>query len=308
MPDEGDSAGSETDGFISDVSSLPADLAPEAGADPAVSAGTGAVAGDPGDPGTAEETPEQILAAIIGTDRADALMGGDGADSIDGLGGSDDLRGGLGDDTIRGGSGQDWIQGDAAYGPGGNDEIHGGSGDDSLAGQGGDDLIWGDEGDDTILGGAGSDSLFGGAGNDWMSGNDGDDVLVSGGGSDDLDGGAGNDLLIGGDDDETAWIHGGDGEDTLVPGAGDFAEGNAGADQFVLKPVDGDLPTIADFDGTEDRIILHLPEDMTQGAQIQLVQHDDGTTLINVNGDAVARMLQLGGLRVEDIGIVPIRA
>ncbi|MDB2490164.1 calcium-binding protein [Paracoccus sp. (in: a-proteobacteria)] len=308
MPDEGDSAGSETDGFISDVSSLPADLAPEAGADPAVSAGTGAVAGDPGDPGTAEETPEQILAAIIGTDRADALMGGDGADSIDGLGGSDDLRGGLGDDTIRGGSGQDWIQGDAAYGAGGNDEIHGGSGDDSLAGQGGDDLIWGDEGDDTILGGAGSDSLFGGAGNDWMSGNDGDDVLVSGGGSDDLDGGAGNDLLIGGDDDETAWIHGGDGEDTLMPGAGDFAEGNAGADQFVLKPVDGDLPTIADFDGTEDRIILHLPEDMTQGAQIQLVQHDDGTTLINVNGDAVARMLQLGGLRVEDIGIVPIRA
>lgn len=225
-------------------------------------------------------------------------------DLIRGSDGADDLQGGAGHDTILAGAGNDWVQGDGTFDQPGDDEIHGGAGHDSLAGQGGDDIIWGDEGDDTILGGEGNDTLFGGVGNDWLSGSDGDDVLVSGGGSDDLDGGRGNDLLVGDDDPQTVWMHGGDGDDTLMPGAGDFAEGNQGADQFVVRQGGGDLPVIADFDAGEDQMVLHLPESLAQDARIDLIQDDDGTVLVTVNGDPVARMLQGGGLTAADVLIV----
>ncbi|MBK4216271.1 calcium-binding protein [Paracoccus caeni] len=242
----------------------------------------------------------------LGGDGSDYLMGGAGGDSLDGGAGDDDLRGGLGDDTIRAGDGNDWVQGEAEYGPGGNDEIYGGAGNDLLAGQCGDDLIWGEQGDDTLYGGEGNDTLHGGSGTDWLSGNDGDDVLISGGGADDLDGGRGNDLLIGDDDPETVWMHGGEGDDTLMPGAGDFAEGLAGADHFVLRQVDGEVPVIAGYNGVEDQIFLHLPADIAVNAEIALQRDQDDTLLITVNGSAIGRLLQDGGLTVEDIVIVPL--
>ena len=226
------------------------------------------------------------------------------ADMIQGGAEGDDLFGGGGNDTILAGTGNDWVQGDGNYEAAGDDEIHGGAGDDSLAGQGGDDIVWGDEGDDTIQGGEGQDTLFGGAGNDWLSGHDGDDVLAAGGGGDDLDGGRGNDLLVGDEEPQTVWLHGGEGDDTLMPGAGDFAEGQQGADDFVVKQGDGDLPVIADFDSREDQMILHLPESLAQDAQVDLTEDQDGTMLVTVNGDPVARMLQAGGLTVADIVIV----
>lgn len=265
---------------------------------------------DPLPPGSIDPEPVDPPPAegeeVNGTDQPDQLMGGEGDDSVNGAAGDDDLRGGQGDDTIFAGDGNDWAQGDASYGPGGNDEIHGGAGNDLLAGQGGDDIIWGDEGDDTILGGEGDDTLFGGSGNDWLSGNDGNDVLVSGGGADDLDGGRGDDLLIGDDDPETVWMHGGEGDDTLMPGAGDFAEGQDGADTFALKLLDGALPTIADFNGEEDELLLHLPESIADDAKIGLQLDQDDSWLVTVNDNPVGRLLHLGGLRVEDIAILRI--
>lgn len=254
---------------------------------------------------TGEELPGTASTGqtLTGGEGADFLMGGANSDTITGGGGADDLRGGQGADSIMGGDGDDWIQGEGDYGIGGDDEIHGGAGNDSLAGQGGNDLIWGDEGDDTLLGGDGDDTLFGGPGNDWLSGNAGDDLLVSGGGADDLDGGKGNDTLIGSDDAQTAFLRGGEGDDILMPGAGDFAEGLEGADSFVLKQVDGAIPTVADFDAQEDRVILHLPESMADDARLDLQEDQDGTSVLSVNGQPVARFLQVGGLQTRDIAI-----
>lgn len=256
------------------------------------------------------EDPAQIaeeIRRLLGGEDADVLMGDGGADRISGQGGDDDLRGGLGDDTILAGDGDDWVQGDADYGPGGDDLIEGGAGSDSLAGQGGNDRILGGRGNDTIFGGEGDDSLIGGPGEDWISGNDGDDTLISGGGADDLDGGRGDDLLIGGDDPETVWMHGGEGDDTLMPGAGDFAEGLAGADTFALRGSHDDLPVIADFDGDEDRIQIHMPQDMVDGARIEVQPDRDGSLVIHVNGQPVGRLLDGGDLRAEDILIVAQR-
>lgn len=249
-------------------------------------------------------TPLPPFQTISGNDLDDVLMGGSGNDLIYGHGGDDDLRGGQGNDTIHAGDGDDWVQGDGDYGPGGDDVIYGGAGNDLLCGQGGDDLIYGEDGDDTLLGGEGNDTLHGGAGNDWLSGHDGDDVLVSGGGADDLDGGRGNDLLVGHDDPERVWMNGGEGDDTLMAGAGDFAVGGAGADSFVLRQVAGEVPVIADFDGSEDQIVLHLPVEMGEDPQVALDREPDGTWLLRVNGEAVGRLLQDGGLRVEDIALV----
>ncbi|MBM3605765.1 MAG: calcium-binding protein, partial [Alphaproteobacteria bacterium] len=189
-----------------------------------------------------------------------------------------------------------------------NDVIHGGSGNDLLAGQGGDDLLFGDEGDDTLFGGEGDDTLFGGPGNDFLSGNDGNDVLISTEGSDDLDGGRGDDVLIGHDGPETVWMNGGEGDDTLMPGANDFASGNSGADMFILHQAAGGIPTIADFDSSEDQLVLHLDADVARTAQLSLHEDEDGTFLLNVNGNAIGRLLQHGGLRVEDVRIVPVKA
>lgn len=225
-------------------------------------------------------------------------------DLILGGAGADDLFAGAGDDTVHAGAGNDWVQGDGDYGVAGNDDIHGGAGSDLLAGQGGHDIVWGEEGDDTIMGGEGDDTLFGGSGNDWLSGHDGHDVLASGGGADDLDGGRGDDLLTGDDESGTVWMHGGDGNDTLMPGTADFAEGQGGADRFVLRQTLGPLPVIADFDAREDQLVLHLPDSVAQTARIDLAEDEDGTMLVTVNGEAIGRMLQAGGLAAADIVVM----
>lgn len=238
-------------------------------------------------------------------DAVGAVLHDDGDDVIRGSDGHDDLRGGLGRDTIHAGDGDDWVLGDGAYGEGGADHIHGQDGNDSLAGQGGNDMLDGGRGHDTLLGGEGNDSLYGGEGNDWLSGHDGDDLLVSGGGADDLDGGNGDDTLIGADDLETVYLRGGAGDDVLMPGAADFAEGLAGADTFVLRPIESDLPIIADFDNDEDVLHLHLPEGMSGDVRVMLHQDHDGSTIVQLNGQAVARLLQAEGLSAGDIVVLP---
>lgn len=256
------------------------------------------------DSGSVSEENVADLNEILGGEFDDLLMGSEDADRIFGFGGGDDLRGGLGDDLIDGGNGDDWIQGDGVYGIGGNDTILGGDGADFLAGQGGNDSIEGGAGNDTVYGGEGDDTLLGGAGDDWISGNDGNDVLVSGGGADDLDGGRGDDLLIGHDDGETVWMHGGEGNDTLMPGSGDFAEGQAGADTFVLGGPKDVVPVIGDFNADEDLIELHFPEGYDGDGHVDLVEDRDGTTLIRVDGEPVGRLMTPGDLNPGDIRIV----
>lgn len=294
------------------LASLMALAAAGAALDLTASSGSGPDDADDLPPTLGEPDPGEIGA--VSSDIADEsgvelqpqpLMPGDSHDDrIEGRPQADDLRGGAGNDTIASGAGNDWVQGDGDYDAAGADEIRGGSGNDSLAGQGGDDIVWGDDDDDTIHGGDGDDTLFGGAGNDWLSGHDGDDVLVSGGGTDDLDGGDGNDQLAGDGDPGTVWMHGSEGDDTLLPGTGDFAEGQAGADQFVLQQAPGELPLIADFDAREDQMVLHLPDSIATDARVDLADDRDGTVLITVNGEAIGRMLQTGGLAAADIVIV----
>lgn len=262
----------------------------------------------PAAPAKPEASQTEPGETFDGAEDMDAVMGGPGHDVIRGGGGDDELCGGLGNDTIEGGDGNDWVQGDGAYGEGGDDVIYGGAGDDLLAGQGGDDLICGDGGEDILFGGEGNDTLFGGAGNDILAGNDGDDLLISTEGADDLDGGRGNDVLIGHDGPETVWMNGGEGNDTLMPGAHDFASGNDGADTFVLRQVSEGFPTIADFNADDDQIVLHLNEDVARDAQLALRQDDDGTWLLELNGSPVGRLLQSGGLQVQDVRIIPVRS
>lgn len=243
--------------------------------------------------------------AVSGTDDRDALIGTEGNDLIEGHGGDDDLRGGLGDDTLLAGDGNDWVQGELRYGPGGNDLIDGGAGDDDLAGQGGDDTILGGDGFDTIFGGDGDDLLYGGAGDDWLSGNAGDDTLVAEDGADDMSGGDGDDLLIGNDDPARAWMHGGDGNDTLNPGIGDFAEGQDGADTYILRDIDGEAPIIAGYDHSQDQLLISLPDSLDGDQTVELIHEQDGTTLIVLNNQAIGRLVGASGdLQAEDIQII----
>lgn len=243
---------------------------------------------------------------FVGTNGFDAMMGYGGNDLLQGLDGNDDLRGGQGDDTLEGGDGDDWLQGESDYGPGGDDLLDGGAGNDSLAGQGGDDTIHGGDGDDTIQGGDGNDLIYGGAGRDEIMGNDGDDTLIAGDGDDDLTGGRGDDLLIGNDGTETVWMHGGEGNDTLMPGAGDFAEGQEGADLYVLGPVAGDAPVIAGFDGAEDALELRLPEGASPYARVDVVEDGDGSLLVRLDGQAIARLI--GATNTDQLDITILRA
>ncbi|MCD2181819.1 MJ1477/TM1410 family putative glycoside hydrolase [Rhizobium sp. GN54] len=171
--------------------------------------------------------PERDLDRLVGTHDgdpayirptagSDTLRGSKLADRIEALSGNDRVDGRAGSDTLYGNAGRDHLLGGA-----GNDRLYGGSGDDRLNGG---------SGKDTLSGGSGDDRLSGGTGNDTLSGGSGADTLLGGGGDDRLKGGSGKDSLAGG----------------------------SGRDQFVFdtKPGKGNVDRIADFDVSQDRILL----------------------------------------------------
>lgn len=263
---------------------------------------------DPDEAGDPDHSDQIEGVTRHGTDGADWLAGDDGDDLLVGHDGNDDLHGGLGDDTLLGGGGTDWIYGDDDFGEAGNDSISGGDGDDSLAGQGGNDTVHGDAGNDSIFGGDGDDLLTGGSGDDWIFGSAGNDTLVAGPGEDDLDGGEGADLLIGSAEADRAWLHGDEGDDTLLGGANDFVEGGAGADLFLLEEPGEGVPTIADYNPDEDRIELRYEDDGSGTLlTLSLDLDDEGATVIRMNGVAMGRLLDGGGLDVNDILLTAVQ-
>ena len=255
---------------------------------------------------------------LEGTPHDDMLNGGAGDDTILGHEGRDDIFGGEGDDLIDGGADSDWLDGID-----GHDTIIGGEGHDYLAGHFGDDLLDGGEGHDALYGGAGNDTLLGGAGLDSLLGNEGDDVLLGGAGQDELLGGAGNDLLSGSDtapaasplDDGRDFVNGGLGDDTLVVGAGDWAEGNEGADTFLLNPglhgtsaVDGAATVLADYNGAEDRIeVGYIPHEDGSLPEIAVTATEDGAHLqILVDGHHIAMVAAETGLTAADVQLTAL--
>jgi Ca2+-binding RTX toxin-like protein len=132
----------------------------------------------------------------------------------------------------------------------------------------------GTNGNDRIAGTAGEDSLSGGNGADVIEGLGGHDALFGGNGDDVLLGGSGNDLLVGGTGADR--LFGGDGDDRFYGGRGDdYLAGGAGSDEFVFGR-SGGRDTIADFDVTQDRILL--------GEGIRL----SSSRVSDVDGDGIA--------------------
>ncbi len=203
---------------------------------------------------------------LVGREAADTLRGGDGDDRLAGRGGADMLLGGRGNDTLHGNLDRDpsydWAA-DRLKGGAGNDALFGQSGDDSLSGDNGHDLLNGQDGQDRLLGGNGADTLQGGYGQDTLLGGGGNDLLVGDvtGFDHDLDlleGGAGNDTLRSWIGDDT--LRGGGGDDRIeVRGGRATAEGNGGADVFVIR---GTGSATLRGGGGDDSFLLHGAQHM----------------------------------------------
>lgn len=52
--------------------------------------------------------------------------------------------------------------------------------------------------------------------------------------------------------------------------------------------------------------MLHLDAQVARDAQLTLREDDDGSVLLEVNGQAVGRLLNAEALRLEDVRIVAI--
>lgn len=200
------------------------------------------------------------VAAMVGSEGADALVGTADGETIMGLGGRDVVFGHDGDDDILGGTGADMLYGDDGddriLGEDGNDFINAGAGDDTIFGGNGDDLFVAEagDGDDTYYG----DDMVGGSGNDTL-----DMSAITAAITVDLGTGfmgrgsvssaeTGNDGLWGVENIVT-----GSGDDTITANhAVNVMDGGAGNDTFrFLSAADADGDTIMGFQ-PGDRIDL----------------------------------------------------
>ena len=230
---------------------------------------------------------------LMGSAADDFMRGQDGNDWLAPGEGDDYAQGDLGDDTLIGGTGHDDLRGGD-----GNDMLMGSAGGDLLAGQNGDDSLAGEDGNDTLNAGAGNDVLFAGAGDDALTGGDGDDLLIAGTGQDLLSGGNGSDTL----DGRAAgldFLNGGAQDDTIFVGAGDLAQGDDGADSFILTvpPLGAasadTTATVQDFTQGEDQLVLSYDPNAGDAPVFSLVAQEDGAggTDIVVDDITIARIL-----------------
>lgn len=64
------------------------------------------------------------------------------------------------------------------------------------------------------------------------------------------------------------------------------------------------VPTIGDFDGASDRLELRYEAAPDEPEPVVTLDHaEDGATVIRLDGEAVGRLLNAQGLRVEDIAL-----
>jgi Ca2+-binding RTX toxin-like protein len=206
--------------------------------------------------------PDEVPAAIVGTDGPDHLggtaggdliLGGDGDDRIETRSASDIVCAGRGDDRIVVGEGLDYVdagRGDdviklgagvdcscfalfgpeflvffgGGYGGPGDDHIFPGRGGGTVDAGSGDDFVRGVIAFNSIQGGPGEDLLIGGIHQDGISGGLADDRLYARGGPDG-----------GGTEEDPLPLEGGAGHDRIYGGNGndDFVDcGETGSDRF----------------------------------------------------------------------------
>ena len=73
---------------------------------------------------------------------------------------------------------------------------------------------------------------------------------------------------------------------------------------FVLDEPGTTVPTIGDFDGASDRLELRYEAAPDEPEPVVTLDHaEDGATVIRLDGEAVGRLLNAQGLRVEDIAL-----
>ena len=220
---------------------------------------------------------------------------------MNGDNGEDSIFGEIGEDLIDGGEGSDFIDG------GNNDDIIGGFSEaDILKGANGNDIMLGNNGDDNLKGQFGNDTLMGGG---YYLGLDGDQsaefmaalqaakadpallaqynaltvksdaVFIN------SDYFANVDLTREGLDqtDGADTLYAGEGNDVLHIATDDVALGGGGEDEFnvhISQFVIGDfLPKIADFEPTEDRIVITYDPDNTSNVTLPYFSGDDGWIL-----------------------------
>lgn len=228
------------------------------------------------------------------------LYGGD--DDLVGSSASDFANLGAGNDRAAMGSGND-----IAIGGDGADSLDGGQGNDQLYGEAGNDALWGGIGLDALSGGTGADKLFGGSGADLLNGGDGDDSLYGF-----MEGQSGAAGLTGAEGIDT--LLGGNGNDILHLGRGDEASGGAGNDTFSMDNRWSDSTgtfVINDYTKGEDALlILYSPVYSPDTSQevppsLRLETTADGSTLVRMNGNLIARLDGVTGLTASDFVLTP---
>lgn len=262
---------------------------------------------------------------IVGTGDANAIFGGANHDDLIGRGGNDSLFGEEGLDILSGNVGDDVLRGGVWH-----DALNGGSGSDTLFGDEGGDSLFGSSGADDLYGGDGRDLLVGEGGNDSIEGGDGTDTLI--GGSWDLSGVISGDLEnafgnavraaidagstsqnpLNTSMDYTVLTQSGDGADTLEGGQGndvlfvgnfDHAEGDGGADSFVVLAGGEGSARIDDFESGTDKLLVQFDPDAT-GGEIPTVDviSRGPDAYVEVDGDVVARLVgSAGQLETGDV-------
>ena len=192
------------------------------------------------------------------------------------------------------------------YAGDGDDQVNGKAGDDTLYGEGGDDLVVGAAGEDWIEGGAGNDILRGGTENDSLFGGDGDDTLLGGPGDDLLSGGAGDDLLRGGPGNDIAVLSGArsfysvsfSGDDVILESADEretlvdietvrFADGDVSVASLAPRAAGGAISGRY-FRDENANALYDTGEASIVGRQVQLLQSDGVSSVIDLSGAAVA--------------------
>ncbi len=268
--------------------------------------------GSDGGGGFASEEPDTTAEGtagpdgLVGTPFDDVILARAGNDTINGDIGNDYLDGNAGDDEVYGEVGEDTVLGGA-----GNDLLGGGTGGDFLRGGDGDDTLRGGADDDLLEGASNADFMEGDGGNDTLRGGPGKDYMTGNLGMDSMEGGPGNDTMVGlvgdfnsaptSDTDDGDIIEGWQGADFIVMGAGDdawgeFATTNAdgAGDTFVSGLwASGNPPTIHDYDGVEDALVLYYDPAVVAAPTVTVAAvAGPGGTIWNVglDGDVLMRV------------------